>query len=165
MRQELVINGTDVDYEFNFTSDDVVELVINDNKYLVKKLYQKGDVLFLDYNGRRIKVTLGKTGKTCFVDFGSNAYEVKNKEKKVVKKSSEDEHSMLTPMPGKVLKVLVQVGQKVSIGDPLVVMEAMKMEHTLTSTREAMVGEILYKEGELVDGGVELILFKDQNDS
>jgi len=46
------------------------------------------------------------------------------------------------PMPGKVLDVKAVVGQTVKRGDALVVMEAMKMEHTLTAPRDGVVAEV-----------------------
>jgi 3-methylcrotonyl-CoA carboxylase alpha subunit len=46
------------------------------------------------------------------------------------------------PMPGKILEVLAVAGQAVKKGDPLVVMEAMKMEHTLSAPRDGVVAEV-----------------------
>ncbi len=64
---------------------------------------------------------------------------------------------MKSPMPGKILKIFVKVGDTISIGSPLLVMEAMKMEHTIKSSKEGKIEAILYKEGDQVAGGVELI--------
>ena len=61
------------------------------------------------------------------------------------------------PMPGKVTRVLVKVGDEVQEGQGLVVVEAMKMEHAIRSPRKGIVGSVLFKEGDLVDAGVELV--------
>jgi len=65
--------------------------------------------------------------------------------------------SLSAPMPGKVLQVLVKAGAAVSKGDPLVVLEAMKMEHTIAAPHDGRVAEIHYKAGDQVNEGVELI--------
>ena len=55
-----------------------------------------------------------------------------------------------SPMPGKVLRVVVQTGQSVSIGDVLLVLEAMKMEQTIRTTINGVVAAILVEPGQVV---------------
>jgi 3-methylcrotonyl-CoA carboxylase alpha subunit len=62
-------------------------------------------------------------------------------------------------MPGKVIAVLVQAGATVERGAPLVIMEAMKMEHTITAPAAGTVQEVLYRVGEQVAEGADLIRF------
>ncbi len=61
------------------------------------------------------------------------------------------------PMPGKVVALLVHTGDEVKAGQPLVVTEAMKMEHTLTAPRDGRVAELLCRVGDQVPEGVELL--------
>jgi 3-methylcrotonyl-CoA carboxylase alpha subunit len=65
--------------------------------------------------------------------------------------------SLAAPMPGKVLQVLVQAGARVAKGAPLVILEAMKMEHTIAAPHDGRVAEIHFKAGEQVNEGVELL--------
>ena len=65
--------------------------------------------------------------------------------------------SLAAPMPGKVLQVLVQPGAMVAKGTPLVILEAMKMEHTIAAPHDGLVAEIHFKAGEQVEEGVELL--------
>ena len=65
--------------------------------------------------------------------------------------------SLAAPMPGKVLRILAQRGASVAKGAPLVILEAMKMEHTITAPHDGRVAEILFKEGEQVNEGAELL--------
>ena len=64
---------------------------------------------------------------------------------------------LTAPMPGKVIAFLAQVGQRVSLGQPLAVMEAMKMEHTIAAPRDGTVEELLYAVGDQVSEGGELL--------
>jgi 3-methylcrotonyl-CoA carboxylase alpha subunit len=66
------------------------------------------------------------------------------------------EGSLESPMPGKIFKVLKDVGSKVSTGETIVILEAMKMEHAIKATKDGVVREIFFKEGEQVTGGAEL---------
>ncbi|NBX55655.1 MAG: acetyl/propionyl/methylcrotonyl-CoA carboxylase subunit alpha [Betaproteobacteria bacterium] len=61
------------------------------------------------------------------------------------------------PMPGKVLSFTVQVGQVVSAGQALAVLEAMKMEHTIAAPGAGKVAELLYAPGDQVNEGAPLL--------
>ncbi|KAB2849321.1 MAG: acetyl/propionyl/methylcrotonyl-CoA carboxylase subunit alpha, partial [Hyphomicrobiaceae bacterium] len=64
------------------------------------------------------------------------------------------EDRIRSPMPGTVKLVRVKAGEKVEKGAPLVVLEAMKMEHTLTAPRDGVIAEVMVKAGEQVQDGV-----------
>jgi acetyl-CoA carboxylase biotin carboxylase subunit len=66
-----------------------------------------------------------------------------------------------SPMPGKVLKILVKTGQKVAAGDPLIILEAMKMEHTMRAALDGVVESILVSDGEVVRPGQLLVRITD----
>jgi biotin carboxyl carrier protein len=61
------------------------------------------------------------------------------------------------PMPGKVMGAMVKAGEKVRAGDPLVVLESMKMEIAVRSERDAEIAEILVSEGDSVKRGQPLV--------
>jgi 3-methylcrotonyl-CoA carboxylase alpha subunit len=66
---------------------------------------------------------------------------------------------LTAPMPGKVVAVLASKGQQVKKGDALVIMEAMKMEHTIAAPSDGLVEEILYQVGDQVADGAPLLAF------
>jgi biotin carboxyl carrier protein len=72
-------------------------------------------------------------------------------------KARGDSHELSSPMPATVVRVLVEAGQRVSRGDTLVMLEAMKMELPVRAPRDAVVTAIHCKAGELVQPGVQLI--------
>jgi len=71
----------------------------------------------------------------------------------------------IAPMPGKVLQVLVEPGQAVEAGQSLVVMEAMKMEHTIAAPSDGTVTEVLVEVGDLVDADDPLVRLDDALES
>jgi biotin carboxyl carrier protein len=70
------------------------------------------------------------------------------------------EGSTEAPMPGAVLKILVRAGDEVKRGAPLLILEAMKMEHQIVAPRDGTVASVNCKEGELVQPGSELVTLK-----
>jgi propionyl-CoA carboxylase alpha chain len=69
--------------------------------------------------------------------------------------------SLVAPMPGSVVRVDVATGDEVAAGQTLVVVEAMKMEHTVAAPHAARVAEVCVAPGEQVDGGRVLVLLED----
>ena len=68
--------------------------------------------------------------------------------------------SLRAPMNGTLVSTMVEVGAKVHKGDTLLVMEAMKMEHSIEAPSDGLVTEFYYQAGDLVDGGAELLSFE-----
>ncbi len=64
---------------------------------------------------------------------------------------------VVAPMVGKVVKILVEVGQDVAEDDPVVMLEAMKVEMPVVAPEDGKVAEILVKEGATVEGDQILI--------
>jgi 3-methylcrotonyl-CoA carboxylase alpha subunit len=69
-----------------------------------------------------------------------------------------DRHGgLIAPMPGRIIAVLAKAGDTVARGAPLIVMEAMKMEHTITAPGAGVIEKVMYANGEQVKEGVELL--------
>jgi 3-methylcrotonyl-CoA carboxylase alpha subunit len=71
--------------------------------------------------------------------------------------AQDDKGGLAAPMPGKVVSFAVKVGDKVKAGQTLAVMEAMKMEHTITAPKDGQVSELLYAPGDQIAEGAELL--------
>jgi 3-methylcrotonyl-CoA carboxylase alpha subunit len=73
-----------------------------------------------------------------------------------------EEHGgdMTAPMPGKIIAISVAAGDTVQKGQALLVMEAMKMEHTIAAAADGEVGEVFYRVGDQVTEGAALIALK-----
>ena len=67
--------------------------------------------------------------------------------------------NVIAPMPGKLLKVLVANGELVTENQPLAILEAMKMEHTLTAPFDGEIDQVFYAEGDFVEADSTLITF------
>ena len=71
-----------------------------------------------------------------------------------------DETAVRSPLPGKIIDLKVKAGDTVSKGQPLLVLEAMKMEHTLAAPADGTVKSVRYAVGEQVPEGAELVEFE-----
>jgi 3-methylcrotonyl-CoA carboxylase alpha subunit len=71
--------------------------------------------------------------------------------------SAEHHGGLTAPMPGKIISIAVSAGSPVKGGDALLVMEAMKMEHTIYAPADGFVEELFFEIGDQVTEGAELI--------
>jgi 3-methylcrotonyl-CoA carboxylase alpha subunit len=65
---------------------------------------------------------------------------------------------LTAPMPGTVVRVLVEVGQSVEAGTPLMLLEAMKMEHTIKAPAAGVISAVNFAAGDQVSEGVDLLV-------
>jgi len=106
----------------------------------------ENDEMFIFVNGARVKVSLPRpkffTASTSGGGAGGSG------------------SNPIAPMTGTVEKVLVSAGQEVKQGEPLVIMLAMKMEHTIRSPRDGVIESVLYGEGETANRNSLLVKLK-----
>lgn len=77
-----------------------------------------------------------------------------------VGESHSNESEIKTAIPGKVVQVLVEVGQEVNTGQALLIMEAMKMENEILAPKKGKIRDVLVKDAQNVDAGSVLIRFE-----
>jgi 3-methylcrotonyl-CoA carboxylase alpha subunit len=73
------------------------------------------------------------------------------------RQTSQDEDALSPPMSATVVRILVKVGDRVSTGDVLVALEAMKMELSIRAPRDGVVSAVHCREGEMVQPGTVLV--------
>lgn len=71
---------------------------------------------------------------------------------------STSQEALLAPMPGNILKILVEVGQKVEENQPMLILEAMKMENEIVADKSGVVQTIYVTQGTMVNPGDPLVL-------
>lgn len=96
------------------------------------------------------------TGEAIVVFAAGNAYAFTDPRLTTVAGGPESSSIIHSPMPGRIVAVLAKAGDRVAKGQPLVILEAMKMEHTLAAPFRGTVAAISATEGNQVSEGVVL---------
>ena len=118
----------------------------------------RGDELVLHLGARSERTRLYWQGEVAHVFSPRGATRITLIDALAQAGGSEHESGRLTaPMPGKIVSFLVKAGERVSKGQALALMEAMKMEHTIAAPADGQVGELLYAPGDQVAEGAELL--------
>lgn len=159
MSTEILINGTKVAIEGVERKKGMVHFTLNGHAYSFHGTRAADGTFTLTEGEQRHRGTLWSAGKGGFkVQLG--AQEIKVAPVLAAAGSAtatETPLSPMAPMPGLVRQVLVKKGDKVTKGQALAVMEAMKLQTTLSAGGDGVVVEILVKPGELVSEGAELV--------
>ena len=117
-----------------------------------------GGAMDLQYAGQRTQALVYAQGESDHVFTPRGATRIEALDLLAHAGETAGEGGRLTaPMPGKVVSFAVQAGDKVSKGQALAVMEAMKMEHTIAAPQDGVVAELLYAPGDQVTEGAELL--------
>tara|TARA_B110000037_G_scaffold192981_1_gene227594 strand:+ start:72 stop:575 length:504 start_codon:yes stop_codon:yes gene_type:complete len=117
--------------------------------------------------GRSFEAGVSKENGTWDIDlFGSShSVVVEDPKRKALKLSAGSETGLLTTsMPGRVVRILVELGQSVVKGEAMIVIEAMKMENEMKSSIAGVVAEIMVTEGEPLASGSALIRVETGNE-
>ena len=136
----------------------LLSLHLPDGRHLPFQAEDLGNERFaLTLAGQRHTVSVHRAGDkvTVFADAGL----AELREFDALAHAGDSAHAggLTAPMPGKVLAYLVAEGEKVEAGQALAVMEAMKMEHTLSAPRAGTVAELRFGVGQQVSEGAELL--------
>jgi len=125
----------------------------------------------LGLHGERLKITMAdgtvhlahaaKTGDVWWVHLNGHTFRWERMEPGAT--SSGHDGGLAAPMPGKVLEVLVDVGQSVTAGDALMVLEAMKMEHRIVATSGGVVTAVHFQANDQVAQGAALLSIEESN--
>ena len=100
---------------------------------------------------------IAQAGEQLFVQSASTSQVVTRLPRYPRAQVASEHESAFAPMPGQVLRILVEVGQQISAGDALVILEAMKMEQTLRASADGVVEAVLVKQGDVVAPGDTLV--------
>lgn len=126
----------------------------------VRGRLEAGGALLADLGGVRAKASVVHHGDVLTIVTHGSCYRLILHDPLAHAGEHEAEGGRLTaPMPGKIVALPVAAGTRVERGTPLIIMEAMKMEHTITAPRDGLVAEIHFAVGAVVNEGAELLAF------
>lgn len=134
---------------------------INDNSYTVVIKDVTDDAVLAEVNGKKHIVHIDtianitpptENRETTLINTPSPSPQLSSP---VV---SSDSGTIITPIPGQIISISVSQGDKIRTGQKLLILEAMKLENSITATMDGTVSEILVAEGDIVNQGQPLIV-------
>ncbi|MCH2549504.1 MAG: ATP-grasp domain-containing protein [Alphaproteobacteria bacterium] len=146
-------------YHFLFGADKIdVEVFDNDNK---ESIIINGELSHCSWDNISDDIEIFRSEDNIYI---ANNY----RQKRLIYVDPEVEFEIAkvtsgglsAPMPGKLTKLFARIGEAVEEGETLLVIEAMKMEHSVISPTDGFVEDIFYTEGEQVEEGVDLLKLK-----
>ncbi|MCB0699807.1 MAG: acetyl-CoA carboxylase biotin carboxyl carrier protein subunit [Chitinophagales bacterium] len=141
------LDGNIVDFDIQLQPSNIISILYNNKSYTatVEKIDKKSKELTVNINGNSINISVQEQLDLLLEKMGMDL------------KSMQKAEPVKAPMPGMILKVLVEPGQKVTKGDGLLILEAMKMENVLKAGGDATVKSVNVKEKTAVEKGAVLI--------
>lgn len=168
MALEINIDGNSSSVELLSKDGNKHQISIDGKLYKVDLVMVEKGVYSIIYRNKSYNVELiqGREPKTYTINTLYNSYDVDimDAEAKYLKgrkhEDLDDDSAISSPMPGKVVKILAKIGDKVKAGDTVIIISAMKMESEYKVKRDRIIKDILVKEGDTIDGHQPLIIIE-----
>jgi len=135
---------------------------IAEREYVVAASTQNGSVVSFTANGHAESALVLAYGNNISILFADTRHTLRLVDPFLFEGESDANAGRLTAMmPGRVVKVMAKVGDSVKKGQALIIMEAMKMEHTIVSPKDGIVERVAFKENDLVPADAVLFAFEE----
>lgn len=144
-------SGAEIGVEYRFTR---TGLIVNGDVTLISSTPDQ--VVLADAAGVARTFTVARYGADIYVDSPSGGVHLVALPRFGDPESAVAQGSLLAPMPGNVIRLGAAVGDQVSAGQPLIWLEAMKMEHTITAPSDGVLTQLDVKPGDQVEVGAVL---------
>jgi biotin carboxyl carrier protein len=143
----MLLNNNAISWDAQFQPNGLISVLYNNKSYIaqVEQVDTKNKEITLNINGQRYKTAIQEPIDLLLTSMGLDL------------KAMQKIEPVKAPMPGMVLKVLVEPGQQINKGDGLIILEAMKMENVLKAQGPATVKAIKVEERTAVEKGAILI--------
>ncbi|TPN82265.1 acetyl-CoA carboxylase biotin carboxyl carrier protein subunit [Aquimarina algicola] len=156
---KVKVNDT---FTFDFTKEEILKTDSTknlDSSYHLLQDHQSYHTEILDSDFISKNYTIKVNNNTYHVSI-DNALDMQIKEMGFSIGSSKQVDAIKAPMPGLLLDIQIDEGQEVKENDPLLILEAMKMENVILSPRDGIIKSISASKGEAVDKGQLLVEFE-----
>ncbi|MBJ7337576.1 biotin carboxylase N-terminal domain-containing protein [Mycolicibacterium sp.] len=151
-------DGVDVHYRFERGTWSVA---VDDWQPTVRMLSASAALVDAEIDGVRRRYSITRCGAMHYVDSALGSTALREVERFPDPSAVQEAGSLLAPMPGAVVRIEVAEGARVSVGAPIIVLEAMKMEHTVRAPADGVVTTISVAVGDQVDSGQVLAVLAD----
>ncbi len=131
-------------------------VTVNEQVFSIQAILDNNQ-LTATVNGKQFKLDSFMQGLQLYLFFNGQSIQLQKPDMSAFGDDGQQQGALTAPMNGRVIAVLVESGQSVKAGAPLIIIEAMKMEHSITAHEDSVVDEIFFNESDLVAEGDKLI--------
>lgn len=169
MELELNIENKPHKLQLEF-KDGLYKISLDDDEYTVDSTVISENCLSLLVNGKAFTVYFAEANGKKYFSIGGEQFCIEEAEAEASRASDAGSTAVdeapvaASPMPGKVVKILVSLGDKVEQGQGLVIVEAMKMENEIKSPVKGIVEKVNFKPGDLVDAAQPILEMKPEEE-
>ncbi len=167
MSTEININDRNALVEILSRDANKVRISIDGKKYEADVVMVEEGVYSIIIDNKSHNIELSQTdNKNYLVNTYAKSYKVEivDAESKYLKsrrrQDGHEENVISSPMPGKIVKILVKVGDEVKAGDTVIIVSAMKMESEYKVKKDRIIREIKVKEGDTVQANQPLVVIE-----
>jgi len=144
-----------ISYIFN---NDYFNFHVSSLEYKVKLSKVEKNTFLIEFDGLQEIYSIFKNQEKFFIHnitSGNVSIKLKQRFPSIYKENKKGEYK--SPIPSQIIKILVEIGQKVAINDPLIILSSMKIENIICAYESGIVKEIKIKEGENIESGTFLL--------
>jgi biotin carboxyl carrier protein len=139
--------------------DEIFDCIkLADGRFHILKDHQSYTVEVVELNKSTKEMVLKINGVICELS-AQDKFDVLMAQMGISAQSNTKQAQLKAPMPGKVIDVVVVIGQLVKQGETLLILEAMKMENVLKASHDVVISQIIIQQGDTVDKGQVLLVF------
>ncbi len=157
MSLSLVIDGAPYEVELEETQDGTYQVRVDGEPFEVTVEHQDGHV---ESHAAGRAYTIQREGRSLIVDGDRVDVGVRHLAQARMGAGETAGGKITPPMPGQIVDVLVEEGDTVDAGDPLVVLEAMKMQNEITAPGDSTVEDVLVSVGDAVEADDVLLVLE-----
>lgn len=165
MSYEIKVDDKISEIKLLSRNDNIAEVAVGNKIYKVDIVEVEKGIYSVIFDGISYNIELISKNKqnyfatTLYNSFNVDIIDAETRYKNSRRKSEDDDHAYIsTPMPGKVVKILVKEGDKVKGGDTVIVVSAMKMESEYKVIKDRTITKVMVKEGDNIEGDQPLIM-------
>ncbi|MDQ5873342.1 MAG: HlyD family efflux transporter periplasmic adaptor subunit [Acidobacteriota bacterium] len=133
---------------------------VDERKVPSRAVRRQGDIVAIERDGELLPIRVARDGDRVFVGRAGGVFEVRREPVRPAARAGSEaaDHGtgLTAPMPGRIRRTLVRLGDSIERGQVVLVLEAMKMEHAIRAPRDGTVTRLDHVEGDLVEAGAEL---------
>ena len=167
MLYQINSNGEDKNIEIISRKGNLIEAEIDGRQYQIDLLKLQNGVYSVLNEGASYNIELVKNSTKKYIatsGFNRFEFEIVDAETRYHRSikggDADDANTISTPMPGKIVKILVEEGQSVQAGETVIIVSAMKMESEYKVVKDRIIKRVLVNEGDNIDGDQPLIILE-----